>query len=453
MAHRAIMVVLVAAIAVSAVPANGDLSAPGPFAAGRRSVTVLRPNGSTFTATLHYPAAKPGGVDAPFDPTGGPYPVLSFGHGFLSAVTLYQSTLAHLASHGWFAIASQSEGGLLPNHANFANDIRFCLDHLVAANLDRGSPYFGAVASDRLAVGGHSMGGGSSMLAAAADPRIVAVVPLAAADTNPSSIAAASSISSPLRLIVGSQDTIVPPGPSGGPMYANAPGPRQLLSITGGFHCGFIDSSILFCDSGSISRAAQLQIVRRLMLEFLELHAGVGEPPEGLWMQVWGPQSQQVPGVESAVDPRVSLTPASLKVVASGGFAAIPFTAVNEGSWPVDLAFEAASPFAVSISPPGASSLDPGAAVEAVATIGPIGTEPFEAILSAARGDGARAWVVVTVQPGGGVLGDLDGDGVVNGADLALLLVNFGGSGAGDLNGDGAVDGADLAILLQAWSR
>ena len=46
---------------------------------------------------------------------------------------------------------------------------------------------------------------------------------------------------------------------------------------------------------------------------------------------------------------------------------------------------------------------------------------------------------------------DLDGNGVVNGADLATLLSNWGTSGTGDINGDGAVTGADLGILLSAW--
>ena len=46
---------------------------------------------------------------------------------------------------------------------------------------------------------------------------------------------------------------------------------------------------------------------------------------------------------------------------------------------------------------------------------------------------------------------DLNGDGSVNAADLALLLGNWGNSGAGDINGSGSVDGADLALLLSAW--
>ncbi len=50
------------------------------------------------------------------------------------------------------------------------------------------------------------------------------------------------------------------------------------------------------------------------------------------------------------------------------------------------------------------------------------------------------------------VPGDLDGDGVVGAADLALLLSQWGGAGEGDLDGDGNVGAGDLALLLAAWS-
>ena len=53
-------------------------------------------------------------------------------------------------------------------------------------------------------------------------------------------------------------------------------------------------------------------------------------------------------------------------------------------------------------------------------------------------------------------LGDLNDDGIVDAADLALLLGNWGpvdcaGSGCPDFNGDGVVDAADLAQLLGNW--
>jgi hypothetical protein len=51
---------------------------------------------------------------------------------------------------------------------------------------------------------------------------------------------------------------------------------------------------------------------------------------------------------------------------------------------------------------------------------------------------------------------DLNGDGVIDGGDLGLLLANWGTnklSAAEDLNNDGDVNGADLSILLAAWSE
>ncbi|MFO0875528.1 MAG: hypothetical protein U0575_16405 [Phycisphaerales bacterium] len=50
-----------------------------------------------------------------------------------------------------------------------------------------------------------------------------------------------------------------------------------------------------------------------------------------------------------------------------------------------------------------------------------------------------------------GVLGDLNGDGHVDGADLGLLLGAWGTAGPADLNGDGVTDGADLGLLLGNW--
>ncbi len=53
-----------------------------------------------------------------------------------------------------------------------------------------------------------------------------------------------------------------------------------------------------------------------------------------------------------------------------------------------------------------------------------------------------------------GPVGDLNGDGIVNGADLGLLLGAWGAcvGCSEDITGDGQVDGADLGLLLGDWT-
>jgi len=49
--------------------------------------------------------------------------------------------------------------------------------------------------------------------------------------------------------------------------------------------------------------------------------------------------------------------------------------------------------------------------------------------------------------------GDTNGDGVVNGKDLGLLLAVFGtAEPAADFDGNGLVDGGDLGVLLANWT-
>ena len=45
------------------------------------------------------------------------------------------------------------------------------------------------------------------------------------------------------------------------------------MTITGGYHCGFNDSTSFFgigCDSGAISRSTQLAITRELLGDWLD---------------------------------------------------------------------------------------------------------------------------------------------------------------------------------------
>lgn len=77
-------------------------------------------------------------------------------------------------------------------------------------------------------------------------------------------------------------------------------------------------------------------------------------------------------------------------------------------------------------------------------------------------GDGTFDWqeIVAGTQPDANfngipdaceIPGDLDHDGSVGAADLAILLGSWGSAGAGDLDNDGTVGASDIAILLGLW--
>jgi predicted dienelactone hydrolase len=431
--------------------ALADRSQPGPFAVSQRTVTVTRPNNSTFSAQIRYPATS-SASSAPFATAAGPAPAVSFGHGFLSAVDLYDSTMDHLASHGYIVIATTSEGGFFPNHGNFALDIRHCLTWLEQQDALKSSWLFDAVNQDAFAVSGHSMGGGAAALAAAADVRIKCLATLAAAETNPSAAAAAGSVQRPARFIVGSQDSIVAPATTQN-QYTACDAPRQFVSITGGSHCGFIDSAIIACDSGSISRAEQLAKTRALLLEFFDTHLR-GDAAD--YAVVWG-AATPVAGTTTTRDSRTiaSLASTSLKG-AAGTVLTTTLTVTNVGPDATAIRPRAGTAaFAVLFDPEESAELAAGASAVFTVRVASAAAVTDTATIDAVRvRDGAgttlslNATFTAAENPA-----DLDGSGSVDGGDLAILLNAWGACAgcAADIDGNGSVDGADLATLLSSW--
>ena len=114
------------------------------------------------------------------------------------------------------------------------------------------------------------------------------------------------------------------------------------------------------------------------------------------------------------------------------------------------------------------TSIDPRAAAAAVTSVG---TAPNDGFYEQAQFRGAFSstgnwlcgWTAVdayginVAPPGGCVIAapcpaDLNGDGVVGGADLGGLLAAWGTNG-GDIDGNGDTDGADLGVLLAGWGN
>ena len=352
---------LLVALLTLAPPLHADLSQPGPHQAGWTTVTVTRPNSTTFSAALYYPALATG-VNAPYDPSGAPYPAIAFGHGFLQPVNAYQGTLQHLATWGYFVIATESEGGLFPSHANFAADLRHTLTWLESENATSASVWYGQVDVAHFGLSGHSMGGGASILAAAADPRVKALANLAAAETNPSAITAMLAVHVPVSLISGTQDSIVPLASNGQLMYQNARAPRLLPKILGGYHCGFVDNPAfggLGCDSGSIPAATQLAITRRLLTTFFNFYL---KGDQSLWSQVWGPGMTYDPQVLTSYDPGSLFAPFGQRKSGLGGTTLqFSFTLFNTGTLPSSFSlFCEQNNWPVTVLPAQTAVLSPG---------------------------------------------------------------------------------------------
>lgn len=431
--------------------ALADNSLPGPYAVSQRTVTVTRANNTTFTAQIRYPATS-SAANAPFAQAASPAPAVSFGHGFLSAVDLYDSTMDHLASHGYIVIATTSEGGFFPSHANFALDIRQCLTWLEQQTATKSSWLAGDVDTSRFAVSGHSMGGGASALAAAADARIKCLVTLAAAETNPSAAAAAANVQRPARFIVGSQDGIVAPATTQN-QYTACDAPRQFVTIAGGSHCGFIDSAIVACDSGSLPRAEQLAKTRALLLEFLDTQLR-GDSAD--YAAVWG-AGAPVAGTTTVRDARATASLASGSLQgAAGTTLATTLTVTNIGPDATAIRPRAgASPFAVTFDPAESTVLAAGASATFAVGVASPAVASASVTIDAVRvrdGAGVALALAAAFTPASNPA-DLDGDGSVGGGDLSILLNAWGACSAcvADIDGNGEVNGADLATLLSSW--
>ncbi|RZU53564.1 putative dienelactone hydrolase [Krasilnikovia cinnamomea] len=270
--------------------APDDTSAPGAFAVGTTDVTVTVARRS-FGAKVWYPAASAGANRPVAD---GAFGVVAFGHGFLQSVGRYASTLSHLASWGFVVAAPTSQGGLAPDHSAFADDLNATLTWFVDQGTTPGSRFANHVDPAALALSGHSMGGGASVLAAVRNRNVRTVANLAAAETNPSAKTAAANLPMAAMLVAGDHDTIAPPADNQIPIYQAKPAPKQLRTILGGCHCGFMDSGTLFCDSGSIDRAVQLKLTRRLLTDWF-LYTLSGDTSR--YDAVWGIQAQNDPQI------------------------------------------------------------------------------------------------------------------------------------------------------------
>jgi dienelactone hydrolase len=165
-------------------------------------------------------------------------PAVVFGHGWLQPPARYHRLLHHLASWGLVVAAPATQHGPLPSHRLLAADLRAALDVCTGVRLGDGEI---SVDPERVAVAGHSTGGGCAVLAAAEDPRVRAVLTLAASETRPSAVAAAADCAMPGLHLVGGEDRIAPAAGHAEPIAHAWAGPVQLRTVKDATHLGFTE--------------------------------------------------------------------------------------------------------------------------------------------------------------------------------------------------------------------
>ncbi|MEN9943850.1 MAG: hypothetical protein RLZZ91_1851 [Bacteroidota bacterium] len=233
-------------------------------------------NNRSIPCEVYYPALSAGDNIAALDPAFlalSGYPAIAVGHGFVIGAANYSLIAEQLIPFGFIVALVNTETGFAPSHENFGLDLAFVTHALQQESQNSTSILYNIVNQEKEAIIGHSMGGGAAWLAAASDPLVDAVVGLAPAETNPSAIAAASSVNCNSLVFSGSEDAVTPPADNHQPIFDGTNGCKTFVSLTGGSHCGFIDSGTL-CDfgeplGGSLARADQQEAYLTMMTAWL----------------------------------------------------------------------------------------------------------------------------------------------------------------------------------------
>jgi dienelactone hydrolase len=239
------------------------LAAPGPYAVGTRDLALVdasreTPSNGSFAGSperrlptlVWYPvdatAAGDPGADAVS--TDGPFPLIGYAHGYSSSRDEGRVLGAHLASHGYVAVAvtfplsngSAPGGPTIGDMTSQPGDLAFAM----AAVTDgaAGEDVAAAIDPSRRGIAGLSLGGGT-VLIGGYHPKwriedVDAAVALAPASCFFGPDLYARSL--PLLVLAGDGDMLVPL--ESGPAHAFdiAPPPITLATLAGGNHVGFI---------------------------------------------------------------------------------------------------------------------------------------------------------------------------------------------------------------------
>jgi len=238
-----------------------DVRVRGPFEAGVRTITMTKDSVANpgtprvLDTVVWYPTTPGAGpidgatnavLNAPLDPSGGPYPVLLFSHGSCGYPLQSVFLTPLIAARGYIVIAPPHPGNTLFEFPNCGTpaaqvasaqerppDIIFALDEMLAASADSGSDFFGALDPTRIGMSGHSFGGFTTFFVIGLDPRFKVAIPMA-----PATPGASASLDVPSLMMLGNIDSVVN-NPTARTAYANSVSPRYKVEIEHAGHYAF----------------------------------------------------------------------------------------------------------------------------------------------------------------------------------------------------------------------
>jgi len=256
-----------------------DASRTGGYAINGGTTFPTGGTGRDMGAEIYYPATT-NGNNAAF--AAGRFPVIVFGHGFAMGWDAYTTFFDSMARSGYIIALPRTEGSLLPapSHLDFGKDLAKIAQLLLVADTTASSFFYNKL-TGREAIGGHSMGGGATFLSDAyANANVLCYFTFAAAETNPSAVAASKLTTRPHLIFSGTYDCVAPPAAHQNLMYDSLTSTcKTQINITKAYHCAFADNNFncgfgegTCITSGGLSSINQQQIVRMYLEPYLDYY-------------------------------------------------------------------------------------------------------------------------------------------------------------------------------------
>jgi predicted dienelactone hydrolase len=267
-----------------------DPASPGPYGVGLIELTFTRASNATgeprpLRTLIWYPTdgrpSKGAQRDAAPASQGGPFPVVVFSHGSGGEPEFYSFFTEHLASWGFIVAAPAHIGNtsadcvlcdmknILASARERPDDVTFVLDQVLAMRGDASQPLHGVIDPDRAALVGHSFGGWTAVFDAPRG-RFQAIVSMAPGLPE-TLLGAAPKVQTPLMLMAGEKDEVVPKG-SVDKLWGALPPEteRSYVLMPEGRHLTFVDRC-LGCTDG-LPEGRGHELVNRYATAFLEVY-------------------------------------------------------------------------------------------------------------------------------------------------------------------------------------